>query len=139
MAICDGVESPCNDFLSGKEDWRAGRAETRHPFENMKGPAGSGEKQWMFTLSYVKKVRPFAEASHEATVEWILKVGRLKFQIGGRWLKKSVFSVTLHLKSISAASNGKTDVFHILFPAGGGKKWHISVAFVFENTKLSLL
>ena len=25
-------ESPCNDFLSGKEDWRVGRAETHSPF-----------------------------------------------------------------------------------------------------------
>lgn len=36
-------ESPCNDFLSGKEDWRVGRAEKHSPFENMKGVVGSGK------------------------------------------------------------------------------------------------
>lgn len=74
-------ESPCNDFLSGKEDWRVGRAEARHPFENMKGAAGSGEKNSGCSRFLMWKT-PVCGGLSEVTVEWILKVGRLKFKIG---------------------------------------------------------
>lgn len=43
-------ERPYNDFLSGKEEWRVGRAGTHDLPENMKGAIGP-RKQQMFVFA----------------------------------------------------------------------------------------